>query len=251
MSSRLLSASLEDYIEAIYHLISEKQAARVKDISSCLKVNYSSVTGALRALAKKKLVNYAAYELVTLTPKGEMVAKDVIRRHEALRDFFIKVLAIDEKHADKAACEMEHAVSYDILERFIEFVDFVETCPRAGTTWIKGFGYHCEHDDTMERCEICVSEALEEIKSKKAEYGGKKHMTVTLNELKPGFKGRVAKIVRQGGIQKRIIEMGITPGSLIEVERVAPLGDPIEVKIKGYHLSLRKEEAKKIKVEKL
>ncbi len=43
--------------------------------------------------------------------------------------------------------------------------------------------------------------------------------------------------------------MGLTPGSVVEVERIAPMGDPIEVKVRGYHLSLRKEDAEKIGVE--
>ena len=251
MSGETLSASLEDYLEVIYHLIAEKQTARVKDISKRLKVNYSSVTGALKALAERKLVNYAPYELVTLTRQGEVLARDVIRRHEVLRDFFIKVLAINEKHADESACKMEHAVSPKILERFVEFVDFVETCPRGGVKWIKGFGYHCDHDDTMESCEKCVSSILDELKEKRRNSEGRQRMTVQLNELEPGLKGRIVKIGRQGDARRRIAEMGITPGSLVEVERVAPLGDPIEVKVRGYHLSLRKDEAKKITVEKL
>ncbi len=70
MSAETLSASLEDYLEAIYHLIAGKQAARVKDISKRLKVNSSSVTGALKALAERKLVSYAPYELVTVAAAG-------------------------------------------------------------------------------------------------------------------------------------------------------------------------------------
>ena len=62
-----LSASLEDYIEAIYHIIGEKQVARGKDISSRLEVSGASVTEALRALAKKGLINYAPYEVITMT----------------------------------------------------------------------------------------------------------------------------------------------------------------------------------------
>ena len=45
--------------------------------------------------------------------------------------------------------------------------------------------------------------------------------------------------------------MGVTPGSVVEVERIAPLGDPIDIKVKGYHLSLRKEEAEGIEIEAL
>ena len=74
-------------------------------------------------------------------------------------------------------------------------------------------------------------------------------MVIPLTALKPNSKGRIVKIKGRGEANKRIVDMGITPGALVEVERVAPLGDPIEVRIKGYHLSLRKEEASNIDVE--
>lgn len=72
---------------------------------------------------------------------------------------------------------------------------------------------------------------------------------IRLRELKPGEKGKVTKVSGGGTIRRRILDMGIVKGVEIEVERVAPLGDPIEVMVKGYHLSLRKEEADKIFVE--
>ena len=70
-----------------------------------------------------------------------------------------------------------------------------------------------------------------------------------LKELKPGEKGKVTKISGIGPIHRRILDMGVVKNTEIEVERVAPLGDPVEVKVKGYHLSLRKEEAANIFVE--
>ena len=75
--------------------------------------------------------------------------------------------------------------------------------------------------------------------------------TAKLKELKPGQKGKVLKINARGETNKRIVEMGVTPGAVVEVERVAPLGDPIDIKVKGYHLSLRKEEAEGIEIETL
>ena len=66
-----LTASLEDYLEAIFHIVERKQAARAKDISKRMHVNGSSVTGALRALSERNLVNYAPYDIVTLTAEGE------------------------------------------------------------------------------------------------------------------------------------------------------------------------------------
>jgi DtxR family Mn-dependent transcriptional regulator len=245
----ILTASLEDYIEAIFHIVTEKQAARPKDIAKRLKVTNSSVTGALRSLADKKLINYAPYDVITLTPSGKTAAKDVVRRHEVLSDFFVKVLAVEEADADKAACLMEHSIPKVILERFIQFAEFIEVCPRGGAKWIAGFGYHCDHGDTQENCEKCISKTLEDVRQKRGQ-GGRKVMTkANLKDLKPGQKGKVLKVSARGETSKRIVEMGITPGAVVEVERVAPLGDPIDIKVKGYHLSLRKEEAHRIEIE--
>ncbi len=70
-----------------------------------------------------------------------------------------------------------------------------------------------------------------------------------LKELELGKKGKVLKIIASGTLKRRILDMGITKGAEIEVERLAPLGDPLEIKVKGYHLSLRKDEAENIYVE--
>lgn len=74
-------------------------------------------------------------------------------------------------------------------------------------------------------------------------------MIKPLSELGDGERGRVIKIGVVGGIRRRLMDMGLVAGSDVEMERVAPLGDPIEIKIKGYDLSLRKEVASRIEVE--
>lgn len=70
-----------------------------------------------------------------------------------------------------------------------------------------------------------------------------------LSDLKPGQRGMISKVGGGGQTHRRILDMGVVPQTMVEVERVAPLGDPIEVKVKGYHLSLRKEEAANVYVE--
>ena len=75
-------------------------------------------------------------------------------------------------------------------------------------------------------------------------------MTVKkLNELRKGDRGRVLKISGGGGVHQRLIDMGLISGSEVEMQGVAPLGDPIEIRVKGYNLSLRKSEAACISVE--
>ena len=243
-----LSASLEDYIKAIATISAEKQAARPKDISQRLDVNMSSVTGALRALADRGLVNYAPYEIVTLTNKGREVAREVVRKHEGIRDFLVKVLAVDEETAEKAACDMEHAVSPEVIDRFIRFLDYLEVCPRAGSSWAEEFGYYCDHPEEVDNCERCLTVSLIDYRARKDRVS---EATKFLNELKPGTKAKVVRVNGNGETSRRIVDMGMTPGTVVEVERIAPLGDPMEIKVKGYHLSLRMVEAGTIAVEPL
>ncbi|MBW8002280.1 MAG: ferrous iron transport protein A [Planctomycetes bacterium] len=72
---------------------------------------------------------------------------------------------------------------------------------------------------------------------------------IGLNKVKPGQTATVVSIKGRSSINKRIADMGVIPGTAIKVNRVAPLGDPIEIIIRGYHLSLRKKEAANIIVE--
>jgi Fe2+ transport system protein FeoA len=72
-----------------------------------------------------------------------------------------------------------------------------------------------------------------------------------LSEMKEGDSARVVKIGGNGALRRRILEMGIIRDSMIQVEKYAPLKDPLELIIKGYHISLRVEEASQIVVEKI
>jgi DtxR family transcriptional regulator, Mn-dependent transcriptional regulator len=156
-----VSASLEDYLEATYHIEKEKGAARAKDIAQRLKFKGASVTGALKSLSSKGFINYAPYDLITLTPEGKIIAEDVVRRHETLKRFFVKILLVDRAEAEESACKMEHSLPRPILERMIKFMEFIEVCPRVGENWVKGFGYFFEKGEFREDCGDCMSHCLE------------------------------------------------------------------------------------------
>lgn len=72
---------------------------------------------------------------------------------------------------------------------------------------------------------------------------------MNLSDLKPGEHGEIIKIGAIGPIKRRLMDMGVLVGEKVKVEKIAPLGDPIEVTIKDYNLSLRKKEAEGIEVE--
>jgi len=247
-----LSASLEDYLETIYQLVEENRVARVRDISARMNVNMSSVSGALKQLSSYNLVHYEPYQVITLTDAGLVRARELIRRHNALKKFLLDVLSLDSVVAEDNAHRMEHAVDTETLERLVRFAEFVEQCPRGGRQWIESFRTFCDKGASAEVCERCVESCLEtirEVRKKQLREGDDSSGNVPLSALQPGEKGRVVKIGGQGAIRRKIVEMGIVKGTTIELEKLAPLGDPMELKVKGYHLSLRKQEAAGILVQ--
>ncbi|MBR7180984.1 MAG: ferrous iron transport protein A [Kiritimatiellae bacterium] len=72
---------------------------------------------------------------------------------------------------------------------------------------------------------------------------------MTLDKIQPGRSGRISAIRGEGAVKRRIMDMGLTKGASVAVRKVAPLGDPIEITVRGYELSLRKEEALNIEVD--
>lgn len=70
----------------------------------------------------------------------------------------------------------------------------------------------------------------------------------TLKTARPGFTGTVKKVHGTGPVKRRIMDMGITKGTSVYVRKVAPLGDPIELTVRGYELSIRREDAEMVEV---
>jgi len=154
-----LTATLEDYLGAIARLSAQKGSARVRDIAAALGVHKSTVTGALRSLAEKGLVNYAPYELATLTASGEQVARRMAGRYEVIRRFLVDVLALDEELAEAAACHMEHGLDRAVLGRLRLFAEFVARCPHCGRERLEAFRDYCERESAGPEGEGVVSQA--------------------------------------------------------------------------------------------
>ena len=246
---RSLTPAMEDYLKLIFNLGKKTTAVRIRDIAKEMKVRMSSVTSMLNTLSRKNLINHEKYEHVELTSEGMKIAQEISLQHEVLFNFLNNILKIDSEVANEDACRMEHAISPVTLKKMIQFMQFIETCPRTGKDWLKHFESYCQQGRPKERCEKYIETFIKNYPKNLEKLKGGKMKEVPLMELSPGEKGEITKVKGSGQIKQRILAMGIVPGTSLEVERVAPLGDPIEVKVKGYHLSLRKEEAKKIYVE--
>ncbi len=242
-TSHKLTASLEDYLEAILVLSREKKVARVRDIAGRIGVAMSTVNGALKRLALQGLVRHERYEFVELTPAGARLAKKVLDRHNLLKHLLRDILHVEADTAEKDACAIEHYISQETVNRILDFFFFIEICPKGAQTWTALY-------------QQCMSGECDEVdcpmrklgpEGRRLKAAGKEKLT--LKHIRPGYKARVLKVRGSGAIRRRLMDMGISPGTTLEVKRVAPLGDPVEVKLRGYNLSLRKNEADAIDVE--
>lgn len=131
----------EEYIEAIYKIEKKKGYARVSDISKEMGVGLSATSEMFKKLGEKGYINYERYGVATLTKEGEKLARNLEKKHKAIRDFFI-ILGLDRKIADESACKMEHMIHPEVMERIAKFVDFIKTYEKP--VWIERFRKYCE-----------------------------------------------------------------------------------------------------------
>jgi len=118
-----LTSNMEDYLEVILNLQREQRVARVKDVAQRLNVKMPSVTGAMKGLAEKGLVNYERYSYLTLTAAGEKIAQEIGERHKTFYNFLTKELLLDHNTAELDACRLEHATSRKTFAKIKEFTD--------------------------------------------------------------------------------------------------------------------------------
>jgi len=130
-----ITPAMEDYLETILALSAEGGVARARDIASAMKVSRPSVTGALRHLSKHGLVNYAPYEVITLTSEGAEAARRVARRHEILSRFLGGALGVSERTAERDACRIEHGLSRETVGRLVALMEFLGERPGVVRDW--------------------------------------------------------------------------------------------------------------------
>jgi len=118
-----ITSSLEDYLETMLSLKERNNEIRVTDVALELNISKPSVNKAMNILKKQGLLDQEHYGLISLTEKGEEMAKNVLKRHVAVKQLLNSVLLVDEETAEKEACLIEHAISEDTLKKLIVFLE--------------------------------------------------------------------------------------------------------------------------------
>jgi len=217
----ILSESMEDYLEAIFNLIKENGSARVTDIANSLGIAASSVNQGLKKLNAQGLIEQQKYGPIQLTKSGIQTAEKINCKHKILYLFLHKTLGVEAETADQDACSIEHSLSQQSFEKMIDYL--------IENNYIK-----------KENCAFKFIENKEETKMAAAE--------LMLDQVNVGSKAEVVKIQSKGRLKRKLMDMGLNRGARVEVKGKAPMGDPIEIKVRGYSLSLRRDEAAEILV---
>lgn len=235
-----LTGALEDYLETIYIMVRDKGFARVKDIAGARCVKSASVSPAMRRLSEQGLIKYVRREYIALTPRGEQEARRIYARHQILERFFLEVLGVEAESARQDACAIEHSLSPQVMDSLVRFFEFLAVCPEGKDILSKFHRCSVVHEDVPD-CRTECSPSLDMLRP--SLRSGK-----SIADLQPGEGGRVTQVNGHGAIRQRLLDMGILPDTRIDVERIAPAGDPIWIRLGGYQLSLRRKEAEAVMV---
>lgn len=117
-----ISSSLEDYIEAVYRIYTKEKKVKAIDVSRYLNVSRASVTEALQRLEQLGLINYGYYSAISITESGEKKAKEILKKHETLAEFFKDVLGVEHDLAEETACKIEHIIDKKILKKLEQHI---------------------------------------------------------------------------------------------------------------------------------
>ncbi|MFR9731280.1 metal-dependent transcriptional regulator [Saccharopolyspora sp. MS10] len=195
------SASVEDYVRAIYGLTERGVAVTNATLTQRLGLSPSSVSGMITKLAQLGLVTHVRYRSVELTADGRRLAYDVLRRHRLLELFLVEVLDYtwDEVHPEADA--LEHAVSDELIEHIAAKL---------------GHPTHDPHGDPIPTADGVVE----------------KPATRLLDQVEPGTIGTIARVWdTDSELLRYLTDHGMTLGARIEVVERKPFGGPLVVRI--------------------
>ena len=205
MEKDSLTQSIQDYLKHIFELTKNGQPANTNDLAARLNVKPASVTGMVQKLAAAKppLVTYRKHQGVTLTPKGERAALEVLRHHRLLETWLVQSLGYTWDEVHEEACRLEHVISEDFEARMANALGHPERDP---------------HGDPIPDAELVMPG----------------DDSCPLSSLEPGAKATIMRVSAEAPEFLRYLdELGLIPGTQLEVNAYSSFDDNLTVTVHG------------------
>ncbi|MBW2079325.1 MAG: DtxR family transcriptional regulator [Deltaproteobacteria bacterium] len=214
-----MSVSTEDYMRSLYFLYEKlddkSKGIRPVDLAREMGLTKSSISSMSKKLMKLGYIKTKPYSSIFLTRKGMREARRIMHNHRIIEVFLKNVLRYNVSRVHEEANRLEHAFSQESIKRLDRFLRHPHISPEG-----------------LEIPKERISRTM-----------------TTLDKLSPGQSGIVVNVESSCQVVKRLLAMGLVEGTKVTLKREAPLGDPIEIRLKGYSLSIRKSEARNVVVD--
>jgi DtxR family Mn-dependent transcriptional regulator len=216
-----ISHVLEEYLEAIWRLQEKTSPVKTGELAQELQVTPGAVTNTLTHLEEHKLIMRNPYRGITLTAKGRTAALRVIRNHRLAERLLTEVLRMDWSDVHDAACELEHAITDDMIRPLEKTLKEPTTCPHGNPIPDETGRFHEEKSEP-------------------------------LSHFKPKDKAVLVKITdEKSDMLRYLASLGLMPGAIVEVQEKAPFEGPIIVKVMGASYALGRDVASIVQARRL
>ena len=194
-----LTERIEEYVEGIWRLEREVQTVGTGEVAQYMNVSPASATTMLKRLAAIGLVEHLPYQGVKCTPKGDILAINLLRKHRLLERLLVDFLELPWDGVHDLACKLEHYISMDVADRISKALGDPTTCPHGNPV-----------DATLEDGSIKLAEAAANVPL----------VIVKVTDEREEFL-------------TYIYEIGLTPGADILIEEKTPFGDVLSLRVAG------------------
>ncbi len=220
MTERSVTPVVEEYLENIFRLQEEHGKARTKELANRLGVTLGTVTNMVEDLERQGLVIHESYRGVRLTGEGRRLALGVVRRHRLSERLLTDILKMPMSSVHKAACELEHSLSGDIIKPLEKALGHPKTCPHG--------------NPIPTSCGGIIEEE-----------------SVPVASLSSGEAGVVLKITEESeDLLKHLCAIGIVPDASIVVNEKVAFDDSVGITVGSMKRSLSRKVASVIWVKK-
>jgi DtxR family Mn-dependent transcriptional regulator len=229
------SEKIEEYLEVLYKLTEASVPAKTTVIAKHLKIAPASVSEMLQKLSHEGYIEYSPYHGATLTKDGFRYARRIVRKHRLLECFLFNILKVRKSKVHEQACKMEHALLDDAENALCRLLKYPDVCP--------------DDRKSIPVCDLPVSSCVECVKKGAVVLKCVKLRRTDLTpitSLKNGQKGKIVFIRGDKPVVQRLTDMGLTPGTMIEVIKSAPFQGPVKIMVRSSKVAVSRSIALKI-----